>query len=82
MECSKYKTEQRFLLVLGATLDTDATYDLSQSFDEVGLDELSRTELIMRLEDQFRIHIEDAEFEKIITCTQAVEYLHNLQQTS
>jgi NADH dehydrogenase (ubiquinone) 1 alpha/beta subcomplex 1 len=43
--------------------------------DDLGLDSLDVVEVVMAIEDEFAIEIPDAEADKIISVTDAVEYI-------
>ncbi|MDD9819119.1 MAG: acyl carrier protein [Gammaproteobacteria bacterium] len=43
--------------------------------DDLGADSLSQTELVMALEDEFKIDIPDEEADKIRTVQQAIDYI-------
>lgn len=51
--------------------------EVSHFVNDLGLDSLDTVELVMAFEDEFAIEIPDADAEKILTCTDAVEYLAN-----
>lgn len=42
---------------------------------DLGLDSLDTVEVVMALEDEFHVEIPDAEFEKILTTSDAVKYI-------
>mmetsp|Transcript_18289 Transcript_18289/g.42989 ORF Transcript_18289/g.42989 Transcript_18289/m.42989 type:complete len:128 (+) Transcript_18289:44-427(+) len=43
--------------------------------NDLGLDSLDSVELVMAFEEEFALEIPDAEAEKIMTCTDAIEYV-------
>lgn len=50
--------------------------DASSHFvNDLGLDSLDTVELVMAFEDEFVIEIPDADAEKILSCSDAVNYL-------
>jgi acyl carrier protein len=48
---------------------------LSSTWDELGFDSLDVTELLMQAEEQFGIHIEDSDAEKLRTVGDMVAYV-------
>lgn len=49
----------------------------SHFVNDLGLDSLDTVELVMALEDEFALEITDVDAEKILSCSDAVEYLAN-----
>jgi len=47
--------------------------------DDLGADSLAQIELVMRLEDEFKIEISDEDADKISTVKQAIEYIEQKQ---
>lgn len=53
----------------------------SRFVEDLGVDSLDRVELVMEIEDAFKVKFEDAEMEKITTVQDAVELVEKkLQQ--
>lgn len=44
---------------------------------DLGLDSLDNVELVMALEEEFKLEIPDLEADKIDSCKLAIEYIHN-----
>ncbi|KAG5565327.1 hypothetical protein RHGRI_001279 [Rhododendron griersonianum] len=44
---------------------------------DLGLDSLDNVEIVMALEEEFKLEIPDKEADKIDSCTLAIEYIHN-----
>jgi NADH dehydrogenase (ubiquinone) 1 alpha/beta subcomplex 1 len=42
---------------------------------DLGLDSLDTVEIVMALEDEFNVEIPDAEFERILTASDAIKYI-------
>lgn len=59
-----------FLSVLQVTPDVHFQNDL-------GLDSLDNVEIVMALEEEFKLEIPDLEADKIDSCRLAIEYIHN-----
>merc|ERR1711916_27310 len=56
-------------------VDPDKVSDAAHFTKDLGLDSLDTVELVMAFEDEFFIEISDAEFEKIHTTSDAIEYI-------
>ena len=48
---------------------------LEESLRELGADDLDMVELVMRLEEKFKIHISDGEMDKLVTVSDLVKYV-------
>ncbi|XP_057800250.1 acyl carrier protein 1, mitochondrial [Salvia miltiorrhiza] len=44
---------------------------------DLGLDSLDNVEIVMALEEEFKLEIPDKEADKIDSCQLAIEYIHN-----
>ncbi|KAG6784582.1 hypothetical protein Peur_047836 [Populus x canadensis] len=44
---------------------------------DLGLDSLDNVEIVMALEEEFKLEIPDKEADKIDSCNLAIEYIHN-----
>uniref|UniRef100_A0A2P2J1D9 Acyl carrier protein n=1 Tax=Rhizophora mucronata TaxID=61149 RepID=A0A2P2J1D9_RHIMU len=44
---------------------------------DLGLDSLDNVEIVMALEEEFKLEIPDKEADKIDSCSLAIEYIHN-----
>ncbi|CAI0554322.1 unnamed protein product, partial [Linum tenue] len=44
---------------------------------DLGLDSLDNVEILMALEEEFKLEIPDKEADKIDSCKLAIEYIHN-----
>ncbi|KAL8500515.1 hypothetical protein ACS0TY_020197 [Phlomoides rotata] len=44
---------------------------------DLGLDSLDNVEIVMALEEEFKLEIPDKEADKIDSCPLAIEYIHN-----
>lgn len=44
---------------------------------DLGLDSLDNVEIVMALEEEFKLEIPDKEADKIDSCALAIEYIHN-----
>ena len=49
---------------------------------DLGLDSLDNVELVMALEEEFKLEIPDLEADKIDSCKLAIEYIHNHPMSS
>ena len=67
------KIKEILVDVLGANKD-DIKQE-SKFVDDLGADSLDLVELIMSLEDKFKIEISDTDAEKIITVKDALDYI-------
>ena len=56
-------------------VDANKVTDTSKFTDDLGLDSLDAVEVVMAIEDEFAIEIPDAEADKILSVTDAVEYI-------
>ncbi|KAI6706364.1 hypothetical protein NL676_009326 [Syzygium grande] len=45
--------------------------------NDLGLDSLDNVEIVMALEEEFKLEIPDLEADKIDSCRLAIEYIHN-----
>jgi len=69
------KVKEILVDVLGVNAE-DVKED-SKFVDDLGADSLDLVELIMSLEDKFKIEISDTDAEKIITVKDATDYIEN-----
>ena len=49
----------------------------SSFVDDLGADSLDTVELVMSLEDHFKLEIDDAEAEKIVSVQAAIDYINS-----
>ena len=56
-------------------VDISKVKENSNFVDDLGADSLDQVELIMALEDEFSIEIPDEDAEKILTVSNAIEYV-------
>ncbi|KAH6826166.1 mitochondrial acyl carrier protein 1 [Perilla frutescens var. hirtella] len=49
---------------------------------DLGLDSLDSVEIVMALEEEFKLEIPDKEADKIDSCPLAIEYIHNHPMSS
>ncbi|CDK30431.1 acyl carrier protein [Candidatus Babela massiliensis] len=59
-----------------SSITADAT------IDSLGADSLDRVEIVMRLEEEFKLEINDEDAEKLNTIDDAVNYIYNLKHKS
>lgn len=45
--------------------------------NDLGLDSLDNVEIVMALEEEFKLEIPDKEADKIDSCSLAIEYIYN-----
>lgn len=78
------ETEARLRKIIAEQLGVDETAVVSSArfTDDLGADSLDLVELIMSLEEEFGIEIPDSDAERILTVTDALEYLktHSSQE--
>ncbi|RWW17060.1 hypothetical protein BHE74_00048653 [Ensete ventricosum] len=58
-----------------AKVGTLAGYRLLLSLADLGLDSLDNVEIVMALEEEFKLEIPDKEADQIISCPLAIEYI-------
>jgi acyl carrier protein len=56
-----------------------ATINESAALETLGADSLDRVEMIMKLEEEFRIEIRDEDAEKFTTVSQVIDYVAKQQ---
>ena len=71
-------TAQQVVAIIGAVRAYKGEITQEMVLKELGFDELDQIELVMLLEDQFRLHIDDEQFNKIETIDQIIAYIHPL----
>ena len=58
-------------------VDTNQVTDGAKFVDDLGADSLDTVELVMALEEEFSIEIPDEDAEKIVSVSDAVNYINN-----
>ncbi|MEX0671905.1 MAG: phosphopantetheine-binding protein [Candidatus Babeliales bacterium] len=66
------------ITIVGAVVATHQEITEKSSLHELGIDDFDTLELIMRLEDQFHLHIDDEQFKKLQSINQIMSYLNSL----
>ncbi|MDX6555576.1 MAG: acyl carrier protein [Miltoncostaeaceae bacterium] len=79
MDRQKAVEEIRAILVEQLGVDADEVTEASSFQEDLNADSLDLVELIMEMEDRFKMKIPDEEAEKISTVGEAVDYVlaHN-----
>ena len=79
MDREKAVEEIRAILVEQLGVDADEVTEASSFQEDLNADSLDLVELIMEMEDRFKMKIPDEEAEKISTVGEAVDYVlaHN-----
>jgi acyl carrier protein len=80
----KRQIEQDTIEIIAASLKADAkTISKDSKFsDDLGIDSLELVELIMKLEEKFKVTIPDADANKLQTINDIVEYIAKEQKQS
>ncbi|KPL00596.1 MAG: acyl carrier protein [candidate division Zixibacteria bacterium SM23_73_3] len=60
-------------------VEEDQVTSEAKFVDDLGADSLDTVELVMALEEEFKLEIPDEEAEKITTVGQAIDYIENHQ---
>jgi acyl carrier protein len=63
------------IIVEQLSVEEDAVKSEAKFVDDLGADSLDIVELVMALEEEFKIEIPDEDAEKITTVKQAIEYI-------
>ncbi|MEW6582063.1 MAG: acyl carrier protein [Actinomycetota bacterium] len=75
MDRSKVTEDIRAILVEQLGVDGDEVKEESSFQEDLNADSLDLVELIMEMEDRFKIKIPDEDAEKIVTVGDAVDYV-------
>ena len=79
-EFSRQDTFDKVVAIIADKLNVDKSTITGQStLQDLGADSLDIVEIIMKLEDQFGIHIKDDQAEKLHTVDDVVSYVHQLR---
>lgn len=72
------KIEDRVKEAIAEALGVDKASIVPEAsfIEDLGADSLSTVELVMSLEDRFKVEIPDEESQKILTVRDAIEYIH------
>ncbi|MEE6538780.1 acyl carrier protein [Campylobacter coli] len=62
------------------SIDADAVKMESKIIEDLGADSLDVVELIMALEEKFKVEIPDSDAEKLIKIEDVVNYIENLKK--
>jgi acyl carrier protein len=76
MASSEIEARLRKIIAEQLGVDETAVVPSARFTDDLGADSLDLVELIMSLEEEFGIEIPDADAERILTVTDALEYLN------
>ena len=75
MDRSKVTEDIRAILVEQLGVESDEVKEESSFQEDLNADSLDLVELIMEMEDRFKIKIPDEDAEKIVTVGDAVDYV-------
>jgi acyl carrier protein len=65
--------EQKLRDLISKSLGVKPDFDLNETFNELGADSLDAVELIMAIEDEFKIEVSDEEAQTLTTAAAVVE---------
>jgi acyl carrier protein len=77
----KHQIEQDLIEIIASNLKIDAkTISKDSNFsDDLGVDSLELVEIILKLEEKFKVSIPDADVSKLLTINDIVEYIAKKQ---
>lgn len=65
--------EQKLRDLISKSLGVKSDFDLNETFNELGADSLDAVELIMAIEDEFKIEVSDEEAQNLTTAAAVIE---------
>ncbi|MCQ2292459.1 MAG: acyl carrier protein [Bacteroidaceae bacterium] len=77
---SEIEAKVKQIIVDKLSVSEDEVTNEASFLQDLGADSLDQVELIMKLEDEFKIQIPDTESEKIVTVGDAIALIESLQQ--
>lgn len=61
--------------LISKNLGIKSDFDLNETFNELGADSLDAVELIMAIEDEFKIEVSDDEAQNLTTAATLIEFV-------
>ena len=77
---SEIEAKVKQIIVDKLSVSEDEVTNEASFLQDLGADSLDQVELIMKLEDEFKIQSPDTESEKIVTVGDAIALIESLQQ--
>jgi len=76
----KEEIYQKIKSIISEQLNIDKdSIDYNSNLEKLGADSLDMVEIAMKLEDEFKVEINDEDANKLNTIEQAVNYINNLK---